>query len=83
MPASVSEKPYGSSIWFIRDEEALKKPTYTLNGMKIKKNDALLFKALYDSLSGVFVRDDEADGGEGGAVGMRTEGREATVDYSN
>lgn len=27
MPASVSEKPYGSRIWFRREETLLKKPT--------------------------------------------------------
>lgn len=27
IPASVSEKPYGSRIWLMREEKALKKPT--------------------------------------------------------
>ena len=36
IPAWVSEKEYGASIWLIRDERLLNKDTYIQNGIIIK-----------------------------------------------
>jgi hypothetical protein len=54
IPAWSSEKEYGSSIWFIRDEMELKRPTRILKGMNIIQNSGVEKRVLREGTMGCF-----------------------------
>lgn len=82
MPASVSEKPYGSRIWFSSEETLLKNPTYTAKGMIISQNSTVPNSCRVAGIRGVRGRADDALGGVGGAAGRKNDGIAATEDYN-
>jgi hypothetical protein len=61
----------------------LKNPTYTLNGMNIRKKDLFRSRRGSDWESGVLETPDDAAGGVGGFAGMKKDGIVATEDCSD